>query len=198
MTTTERDEIITTAAVFDRHADLTPPEYVTDDAEPFSVQYARVQTQVELWEAVRRYEQQNRSLDAEAAAIERALDRAEQAEALDPTEDRERAERRAEQAMADRRSRVHLWATQRGLRYVVTASTDHNGNRTEQHRLTAPAGHLDLELEPWEYARPLLLDSQQVVPSVKGDTLDAVESWLGLPHDPAESGTPRPARIARE
>ena len=90
-------EILTTAAVFDRHADLTPPEYVTDDAEPFSVQYARVQTQVELWEAVRRYEQQNRSLDAEAAAIERALDRAEQAEALDPAEDRERAERRAEQ-----------------------------------------------------------------------------------------------------
>jgi hypothetical protein len=100
--------------------------------------------------------------------------------------------------MADRRSRVHLWAAQRGLRYVVTASTDHNGNRTEQHRLTAPAGHLDLELEPWEYARPLLLDSQQVVPSVKGDTLDAVETWLGLPHDPAESGTPRPARTPRE
>ena len=126
MTTTERDETITAAAVFDRHADLTPPEYAIDDAEPFSVQYARVQTQVELWEAVRRYEQQNRSLDAEAAAIERALDRAEQAEALDPAEDRERAERRAEQAMADRRSRVHLWAAQRGLRYVVTASTDHS------------------------------------------------------------------------
>lgn len=198
MTTIERDENITAAAVFDRHADLAPPEYVTDDAEPFSVQYARVQTQVELWEAVRRYEQQNRTLDAEAAAIERALDRAEQAEALDPYEEQERAARRAEQTMADRRSRVHLWAAQRGLRHVVTTSTDHNGNRTDQHRLTAPAGHPDLELEPWEHARPLLLDSQQVVPSVKGDTLDAVESWLGLPHDPAESGTPRPARIARE
>lgn len=194
MTITDNAEMHTAATIFDRHADLTPPEYLTDDAEPFSVQYARVQTQVELWEAVRQYEQQNRTLDAQAVAIERAEARAEQADTDDTAETEARAARRAEQTLADRRSRVHLWASQRGLRYVVSTHTDHHGNRTEQHRLTAPAGHLDLELEPWENATPLLLGSQQVVHSVKGETLESVESWLGLPHDPTASGTPRPSR----
>lgn len=194
MTTIENTETLTAATVFDRRTDLTPPEYLTDDAEPFSVQYARVQTQVELWEAVRHYEQQNRTLDAQAVAIERAATRAEQADTEDTAEAEARTARRAEQALADRRSRVHLWASQRGLRYVVSTRTDHHGNRTEQHRLTAPAGHLDLELEPWENTTPLMLDSQQVVHSVKGDTLESVESWLGLPHDPTASGTPRPSR----
>lgn len=29
-----------------------------------------------------------------------------------------------------------------------------------------------------------------IVPTLDGDTLEAVESWLGLPHDPAAGGPP--------
>lgn len=185
-------ETDTAAAVFARRPDLTPPEFPIDDTEPLNAQFERVQACVELWEAVRRYEQQQREIDARLDARARRAELEDSRPAEDPQAAAARAERRARQLLADRRSRVTLWARQRGLRHVVQTFTDATGTSAERHVLTAPSGHPDLATPPWQHVSPLLIDGQTIVPTVPGDSLADVERWLGIPSDPAKSGEPHP------
>lgn len=197
---TAEQQVDPRTAVFARQPDLTPPtEFLVDESEPFTVAHERIQLQLELWEAVRHYERESRRLDAVAAGMAARVEREAELDALEAARQdadaiRERAERRAAQVMADRRGRVQLWASQRGLAYVVQTSTDRHGDTHERHLLTAPNGHPDLAVPPWVTHRPLVHPNGQViVQTVQGDSLEAVESWLGLPHDPSKPGTPRPA-----
>ncbi|MGV8872288.1 MAG: hypothetical protein ACOH2Q_07160 [Rhodococcus sp. (in: high G+C Gram-positive bacteria)] len=179
------------SAVFERQPSLSPPEFPVVESEPVDVQLRRVQAHSELWDAVVDCERKQRRLDDLVAA--RTMQRA---AGVDPQIEVEarRTERAEVQVQNDRRSRVRLWAVQSGLRYVVQTLTDVHGTRTERHLLTAPASHPDLEREPWEHHTPVVVDGQTVVPGVRGDSLEAVEGWLGLPSDPSMAGTPRRAR----
>lgn len=182
----------TDAALFARRSSLTEPEYPVDPGEPVRVQHARVQAMVTLWAAVVDYERTMQRIDRAAAALANAATEGPRAiRGGDALEHEQRAERYAARVMADRLSRVDLWAHQAGLRHVVQAYTDGHGIHRERHLLTAPPGHPALEVQPWEHPSALLVDGQTVVPGVRADTLDAVEDYLGLPHDPNRSGTPR-------
>jgi len=197
---TDTTDIIGTdprSAVFQRQPDLTQPTYLVDDTEPFAVQYQRVQLQAELWEHIRRYEEEHRRLDAQVAAIRRRetaeVEQQRREEAgLDPVALQQRADRLREQREHQRRGRVELWARQRGLTYHYATSTDERGDLIERHLLTAPQGHPDLGVPPWKTFRPVIHAGQVLVPTVRDESLQAVEQWLGLPSDPAKSGTPQP------
>lgn len=186
---------MTEPSIYSRRPDLTPPEHLVDDADPVGVTLQRLTLQVDLWEAVRQYEQGQRRLDAEAAAL---IARHE-ADATGPgsihgldTTALDLAELAAIHTEQDRRRRVTLWAEQRGLRHQVETSTDAEGVTRTRHLLTAPAGHPDLATPPWHASRPAIVQGQHLVQTVPADTLAAVETWLGLPHDPTADGTPAP------
>ena len=186
------------STVFERRDNLDPPEFPVDDTEPVSVQLARVQLCVALWEEIRRFEAAQRDLDARADAIARrreqnAVQQQLEATGQDAHTVQARAERLYAQRDADRRGRVDLWASQRGLTYCIDTARDQAGRTIERHLLTAPAGHPDLAGPPWKTVRPITYRGQLLVPTVPGETLEAIESWLGLPHDPASSGTPQPS-----
>lgn len=182
-------------ALLARRADLTEPtEWLVDETEPLEIARERIGLQRALWQAVRDYETANRHLDEQAAAHRRAeARRAAQLEAAETdAETAEWADRRAEQVANDRRSRVRLHAEAQGLTYTERVHTDAAGHRNERHLLTAPAGHPALtDLPPWAPTPALIRHAGGViVPTLDGDTLEAVESWLGLPSDPAAGGPP--------
>ena len=180
------------AGLLARRTDLTEPtEWLVDETEPLEIARERIALQRALWQAVHDYETANRRLDEQAAAHDRAAARrAEQVQTIDADADAaDRAARRAEQVDRDRRGRVRLHAEAQGLAYVVDTSTDADGYRHERHLLTAPAGHPALT-DPGA-AGPLIRRAGGViVPTLDGDTLEAVEAWLGLPSDPAAGGPP--------
>lgn len=189
------------AALLARRDDLSEPtEWQVDDAEPLEVARERVALQRALWQAVRDYEQANRRLDARAAAHDRAAARrvAELEDADAYAEAAEQADRRAEQVARDRRGRVRLHAEAQGLAYIVDTFTDADGRHTERHLLTAPAGHAALtDSGAPAGSLPIRRAGGVIVPTLDGDTLEAVESWLGLPHDPAAGGPP-PLRYRKQ
>lgn len=142
------------SSVFDRIADITLPSLPDDDHESDAVRRTRVAAGVALWDAHVKYEQEQRRIDQAAAA--------EAVAAARPTVDRhaawldaQRAERRAAQALEDRRARVRLAAEQRGLRYLVNTEGDATGSHRQLHRLTAPRGHPDTARRPWDTGSPI-------------------------------------------
>lgn len=180
-----------------RRADLTEPtEWQVDETEPLEIARDRIALQRALWQAVRDYETANRHLDEQAAAYRRAETRhAARLEAAETDADAaEWADRRAEQVANDRRGRVRLHAEAQGLTYTERVHTDADGHRHERHLLTAPAGHPALtDLPPWAPTPALIRHAGGViVPTLEGDTLEAVEDWIGLPHD--LTGGPPPLR----
>jgi len=175
-----------TGDLFRRIGDLTLPALPDDDRESDAVRRTRVAASVALWDAHVRYEREQRRIDQTAAA--------EAAAAARPTADphaawldAQRAERRAAQVLEDRRARVRLAAEQRGLRYLVNTEGDATGHRREMHRLTAPHGHPDTARPPWDTGTAIFVAGEVLVPGV-GDTLNDCETFLGLPHDPAQGG----------
>jgi len=173
-------------AVFDRIADLALPSLPDDDHESDAVRRARVAAGVALWDGHVKYEREQRRIDQVAAA--------EAVAAARPTADpraawraAQRAERRAAQALEGRRARVRLAAEQRGLRYLVNTEGDATGSHRELHRLTAPRGHPDTARPPCDTGTAIIVDGELLVPGV-GDTLNSCETFLGLPHDPAQGG----------
>ena len=180
------------AGLLARRTDLTEPtEWLVDETEPLEIARERIALQRALWQAVHDYETANRRLDEQAAAHDRAAARrAEQVQTIDADADAaDRAARRAEQVDRDRRGRVRLHAEAQGLAYVVDTSTDADGYRHERHLLTAPAGHPALT-DPGAAGTPIRRAGGVIVPTLDGDTLEAVEAWLGLPSDPAAGGPP--------
>lgn len=182
-------------ALLARRADLTEPtEWLVDETEPLEIARERVALQQALWQAVHDYETANRRLDEQAAAQDRAaVRRTERAAAAEADADAaEWADRRAEQVANDRRSRVRLHAEAQGLTYTERVHTDAAGHRHERHLLTAPAGHPALtDLPPWAPTpTPIRHAGGVIVPTLEGDTLEAVEAWLGLSSDPAAGGPP--------
>lgn len=178
-----------------RRADLTEPtEWLVDETEPLEVARERVALQQALWQAVRDYETANRRLDEQAAAHRRAETR--RTATLETAETDAHAAKwaaiHAEQVANDRRSRVRLHAEANGLTYTERVHTDAAGDRHERHLLIAPTGHPALtDLPPWAPTPALIRHAGGViVPTLDGDTLEAVESWLGLPSDPAAGGPP--------
>lgn len=175
-----------TGDVFRRRADLTLPEMPDDARQSDSTRRARVAASVSLWGSHVEYEQTQRRIDQTAAAEAAAAART----PVDPDaawRDTQRAERRAAQALEDRRARVRLAAEQRGLRYLVNTQGTAEGTQRELHRLTAPVGHPDTATPPWSTARPIQVAGQILITGA-GDTLDSCESFLGLPHDAAQGG----------
>lgn len=181
--------------LFQRRAHLNTPDYRVDHTEPADIAHQRIQTQADLWAAIETYEQANRRLDGQLSYREAAAAQRRRAAHQDEIAARAdaRADLWAEQNRADRIQRAAVWAEQRGLRHEVDTFTDGHGDRHERHLLTAPAGHPDLAVPAWQSpSLAAVVDGQQVVPTVDGVTLEAVETWLGLPHDPAKSGAPQP------
>lgn len=181
------------AALLARRADLTEPrEWLVDETEPLEIARERVALQQALWRAVRDYETANRHLDEQAAAHDRAeARRAARLEAAETeAEAAERAARRAEQMHRDRLGRVRLHAEAQGLTYLEHTYTDADGRRHERHLLTAPDGHPALTDPAAPGGLPIRRGGGVIVPTLDGDTLEAVESWLGLPHDPSAGGPP--------
>lgn len=182
------------AALLARRDDLTEPrEWLVDETEPLEIARERIALQQALWQVVRDYETANRRLDARAAAYDRAAAR--RAGVLEDAnahaEAAEQAARRTEQVARDRRGRVQLHAEAQGLAYVVDSFTDADGRRTERHLLTAPVGHPALtDPDAPAGSRPIRRAGGVLVPTLDGDTLEAVESWLGLLHDPVAGGPP--------
>ena len=181
------------AALLARRDDLTEPrEWLVDETEPLEIARERVALQQALWQAVHEYETANRRLDEQTAAHRRAeARRAASLEATAASADAaEQAALRAEQVARDRRGRVRLHAEAQGLAYVVDTSTDADGYRHERHLLTAPAGHPALTDPAAPGGLPIRRGGGVIVPTLDGDTLEAVEAWLGLPSDPAAGGPP--------
>lgn len=181
------------AALLARRDDLSKPtEWLVDETEPLEIARERVALQRDLWHAVREYETANRRLDEQAAAHRRAeARRAARLEvAATDAETAEQAARRAEQVARDRRGRVRLHAEAQGLAYLEHAYTDADGIRHERHLLTAPEGHPALTDPAAPGGLPIRRGGGVIVPTLDGDTLEAVESWLGLPHDPSAGGPP--------
>lgn len=182
------------AALLARRADLTEPTtWQVDDREPLEVARERVALQQALWQAVADYEQANRRLDARAAALDKAAAR--RAATVKSSEaEADAAQWQAhldQQFLNDRRSRVRIHAEAQGLNYVVDSHTDENGTRHERHLLIAPAGHPALtDSGASGGSLPIRRAGGLIVPTLDGDTLEAVENWIGLPHDPSVGGPP--------
>lgn len=189
-------------ALLARRTDLTEPrEWLVDETELLEIARERIALQRDLWQAVRDYETANRHLDEQVAAHRRA--EARRTVTLETAEtDADAAEwaaRRAQQVTHDRRSRARLHAEANGLTYTWTAHTDADGYRHERHLLIAPAGHPALtDLPSWApRPTPIRHAGGIIVPTLTEDTLEAVEAWLGLPHDPS-AGSPPPLRYPKE
>lgn len=177
---------MTDDGLFRRRPDLAMPQLPDDEHESDAVRRTRVAAAVALWDAHVSYERELRRIDQTAAAEAAAAARP----AADPDaawRDAQRAERRAAQELEDRRARVRLAAEQRGLRYVVSTEGDATGWARELHRLTAPHGHPDTARPPWDTGSAIIVAGEVLVPGV-GDTLDACETYLGLPHNAAQGG----------
>lgn len=181
------------AALLARRDDLSKPtEWLVDETEPLEIARERVALQQALWQAVHEYETANRRLDEQTASHRRAeARRAARLEvAATDAETAEQAARRAAQVANDRRGRVRLHAEAQGLAYLEHAYTDADGIRHERHLLTAPDGHPALTDPAAPGGLPIRRGGGVIVPSLDGDTLEAVEAWLGLPSDPAAGGPP--------
>lgn len=181
------------AALLARRDDLTEPrEWLVDETEPLEIARERIALQQALWHAGRDYETANRRLDEQAAAHDRAkVRRAARLEDAETNADAaEQAARRAAQVANDRRGRVRLHAEAQGLTYLEDAYTDADEYRHERHTLTAPSGHPALTDPAAPGGLPIRRGGGVIVPTLDGDTLEAVEDWLGLPHDPTAGGPP--------
>lgn len=181
------------AGLLARRDDLTEPrEWLVDETEPLEIARERVALQQALWQAVHEYETANRRLDEQTAGHRRAeARRAARLEvAATDAETAEQAARRAAQIANDRRGRVRLHAEAQGLTYLEHTYTDADGIRHERHTLTAPDGHPALTDPAAPGGLPIRRGGGVIVPTLDGDTLEAVEDWLGLPHDPAAGGPP--------
>lgn len=188
------------AALLARRADLTEPtEWLVDETEPLEIARERVALQQALWQAVHEYETANRRLDEQTASHRRAEARraARLEAAATDAETAEQAARRAAQVANDRRGRVRLHAEAQGLTYLEHTYTDADGIRHERHTLTAPDGHPALTDPAAPGGLPIRRGGGVIVPTLDGDTLEAVEDWLGLPHDPFAGGPP-PFRYPRQ
>ncbi|MEH6624190.1 MULTISPECIES: hypothetical protein [Dietzia] len=181
------------AALLARRDDLTEPrEWLMDETEPLEIARERIALQRDLWHAVRDYETANRHLDEQAAGHRRAeARRAARREAADTdAETAEQTARRAAQVANDRRGRVRLHAEAQGLTYLEHTYTDADGIRHERHTLSAPDGHPALTDPASPGGLPIRRGGGVIVPTLDGDTLEAVEDWLGLPQDPSAGGPP--------
>lgn len=183
------------AALLARRDDLTEPtEWQVDETGPLEIARERIALQQPLWHAARDYETANRRLDEQVLAHRRA--EARRTATLETAETDAHAATwsaiHAEQVANDRRSRVRLHAEANGLTCTERIYTDAAGDHQERHLFIAPTGHPALtDIPPWAPTpTPIRHAGGVIVPTLDGDTLEAVESWLGLPHDPAAGGPP--------
>lgn len=134
------DEVRVHCHLWERARDLDhTPEFPVDDAEAAEVAVERVQSHVRPWEARKRWEREQRDLDAHAARID-ARDRErlrELSERNTPTPE-QRAEPAAEREHSLRLARVRLAAEQAGLTYRIDYLRLPGANDRENHRLLAP------------------------------------------------------------
>lgn len=186
--------------MFRRISDLeTSPEFPIPEGEPVGVSAERVQSHVRLWEARQRWEREQRSLDAQAAAVVSAQRRrAEEVATRNQLTDEQVDERTARRVLSERLARVRLAAEQSGLTHHIERINLPGYDDQETHRLLAPHGHPALRpLHPWDKAPAERRSAEGLLLVDVETTLDAVESWLGLPADPLQPRAPHDPETGR-